>query len=477
MSVAVAGDGYPLKVVKRNLSNDVKNGRNCLVRINGSWYDIADYMDSHPGGDIIKEFIGKDATVMFRLWHPTHVFKHPERYVKFVSERDIEFLDHKTYNFEQQSSSSTAAPSDEERDVYVVNSRPPKMTAADERYLEIYDEAERQGYFKGTREYLNERIYIIFGFLCASFFFLWTFSNVYAHFLGALCLFWVWHQCAGIMHDTGHNQYFNGSIKKNAWYCFVFGNIGGGLSSSFWKWEHIEHHSFTASFDEELGNADPQMTEDVWLQDAQLVDYAPRNYITWMILRIQAVLFPIAVTLAARIGIVVDGFITETRWYEFAGLGLHVLWTSLLLSKVYFEFGLLYALFVYYMAAVCFCILAFQLQSNHMDKPWIKKGEEFEKDGRPLSHIHRHIRACSNVYAPRWLDWAWGGLHFHKEHHCFPRMARQYYREFSPVLQNFCVEFGYDYQCQGFFETMWNVVKKLHGVRYIRDVFDLGKED
>ena len=78
--------------------------------------------------------------------------------------------------------------------------------------------------------------------------------------------------------------------------------------------------------------------------------------------------------------------------------------------------GLLYTIFIYYMVMLWFAILAFQLQLNHLDKPWIRKMEEFENDTgseqikRPESHIHRHIRACTNIETPRWLDWAWGGL-------------------------------------------------------------------
>lgn len=44
-----------------------------------------------------------------------------------------------------------------------------------------------------------------------------------------------------------------------------------GISSSFWKWEHIEHHTFTNIVDSELNTmSDPQHDEEVWVQDEKL---------------------------------------------------------------------------------------------------------------------------------------------------------------------------------------------------------------
>jgi len=280
------------------------------------------------------------------------------------------------------------------------------------------------------------------------------------------------------MHDAGHNQYFCGNIRKNAMLSFICGNIGAGLSSNFWKWEHIEHHTFTISFDAKLGNTDPQQSEDVWFPDWQLIDYAPQNYVTWCLLRVQAYLAPIAIILVAKIGITIDAFVTESRWWEFVGFVVHLCWTRLLLSDVYHRFGLLYALGVYYVAALFFGILAFQLQSNHMDREWIRKHEEHEPSDecRPQSHIHRHIAACNNIIIPRWFDWSWCGLNYHIEHHCFPRMSREHCRVFSERLRSFCERHGYEYSRKGCWATARSVFKKMNEVRHIRDVFDLGRE-
>lgn len=485
-TIAVAGDGHPIKVVRRNLSDDVKNKQNCLMKISGDWYDVADFMDQHPGGDILKEFVGKDITVMYRLWHPTYVFNNPDKFVKKVPSHKIKFLDCPS-GTPTPSLAPTTMGSDSDEDgsensfvhgtQYVLEQKPPAMNLADKQYLDIYTSAEKRGFFKGTQGYLNERFAMILAYFCGAVFCFHYCSSFYMHAIGAFCLFQVWYQNAGLMHDTCHNQYYNGNIKKNERLMFLSANIGLGVSSSFWKWEHVEHHTFTNSFDGELGNMDPQATEDVWIQDAQLVDYREQNWFNWVVLRIQKYVFPLAIIFFSRIGIVIDSFVTETRAYEFVGLAVHLSWVCWLLSPMYHQFGLLYAFFCYYIAAVFFCLLAFQLQSNHMDKPWVQKLEEFDTNGRPMSHIHRHIRACTNIAVPRWLDAYWGGLHFHMEHHCFPRMARQHYRTFAPEWRKFCTDHGYEYNLQSFSETMSNVMSKLHEVRNIRDIFDLDKHD
>ena len=346
-TVAIAGDGEPIKSVTRNLSEDVQNGKNCLVRIKGQWYDMAEFMDSHPGGNILKEFVGKDITVMYRLWHPTHVFNHPEAFVTPVPTSKIIFTKNSAAGKNNVTSSSQRFSSTESstdpggtesesgtgsdgshstrqrarggaQGHYFLEENPPALAAADKKYLEIYSSLEKRGFFKGSTRFLIERFALIFGFFSIAAYCFHYCESFAMHAVGGYCFFQIWYQCAAIMHDTGHNQYFDGNIKKNDRLMFLTANIGLGFSKSFWKWEHIEHHSFANSFDPVLGNADPQNCEEVWYHDWQLVDYAAPNNMTWFVLRIQGLFFPIACFFAGRLGVQIDGWVTETRPIEYA---------------------------------------------------------------------------------------------------------------------------------------------------------------
>ena len=48
-----------------------------LIIINNNVYDIHinDWIKKHPGGDIIKKYVGKDATKIFKYIHPEYAYR------------------------------------------------------------------------------------------------------------------------------------------------------------------------------------------------------------------------------------------------------------------------------------------------------------------------------------------------------------------------------------------------------------------
>ena len=66
------------------------------------------------------------------------------------------------------------------------------------------------------------------------------------------------------------------------------------------------------------------------------------------------------------------------------------------------------------------------------------------------------------------MDWFHGGLNFHIEHHCFPRLPRNRYREVSPMIKKICKENGILYdECT--FTTA--LMRTLAHLKSISDVF------
>jgi cytochrome b involved in lipid metabolism len=39
------------------------------IKIGDDWYDVTDFVDRHPGGTLILEYVGRDATDMFLAFH------------------------------------------------------------------------------------------------------------------------------------------------------------------------------------------------------------------------------------------------------------------------------------------------------------------------------------------------------------------------------------------------------------------------
>ncbi len=44
-----------------------------LVGVRGDWYDVTNFLPYHPGGDVILEFVGRDATAQFMAYHSPRV--------------------------------------------------------------------------------------------------------------------------------------------------------------------------------------------------------------------------------------------------------------------------------------------------------------------------------------------------------------------------------------------------------------------
>ena len=68
------GNGVALAT---NKQSDDQNyiDRQC-IGIDGYWYDITKFIPFHPGGDVIKQFVGKDASAVFHAFHKDSVLKH-----------------------------------------------------------------------------------------------------------------------------------------------------------------------------------------------------------------------------------------------------------------------------------------------------------------------------------------------------------------------------------------------------------------
>lgn len=52
-----------------------KDQRLLAVGVGGNWYDVTSYIPYHPGGDVILEFVGRDATAQFMAYHSPQVLK------------------------------------------------------------------------------------------------------------------------------------------------------------------------------------------------------------------------------------------------------------------------------------------------------------------------------------------------------------------------------------------------------------------
>jgi len=75
------------------------------------------------------------------------------------------------------------------------------------------------------------------------------------------------------------------------------------------------------------------------------------------------------------------------------------------------------------------------------------------------------IECNLNIVGPWWMDWFHGGLNFHHEHHCFPRLPRNRLREASKLIQEICARHNVHYDQCGFFTALGRTLRNLYLVR------------
>jgi fatty acid desaturase len=250
-------------------------------------------------------------------------------------------------------------------------------------------------------------------------------------------------------HDAGHF-----ALSRRRWVNDFWGQFGMtflcGMSFGFWRSRHNRHHFHC----QEIGG-DPDMHFGV------LFSVYPRSA-NWhsplgrMFLRIQKWAFwPLAsfywVTL--RYDGIRDLFQRpeETKVDRFL-MPLH--WIVLLVVPG-LVFGWSTALLAYVSVS---CISSLMTASvfipNHIGMRRLETGET-------LSYLEQQVTTSRNIANPRVLDFYYGGLNSQIEHHLFPRIAHNRYREMRPTVRAFCETRGIAYHEVSLYRALASVGNHL----------------
>ena len=383
-----------------------------LVGVDGKWYDVTDFISRHPGGPIISEYIGKDATDVFHAMGHENVLK----YRRPVG-------------------------------TYTMTPRHP----ADEDFRELGKFFKANGYFDTDWSFIYKKMAVCAAFLFMAFACVIGSDCTKIHMLGAVFLTAFWQQCGFFMHDFMHTQVFRDPIKDRA--CgTLFGTFFFGVSAHWWRDEHFVHHAVTCAVDAARRFVDPQMWEEVWAQHPILFPLF-KGLPSYVLIKIQHITFIPVTAICGRVAIMIDSFSHERRWYEWAALIGHWTWISFLLSwlptwQEVFTF--------YFIAAILEGILHFQLVFSHYCKPF-RELETFLHTSWYVQEIESNL----NIANPWWLDWFHGGLNFHIEHHCYPRLARHKLRQAGPHIEKICHKHGITYDSACFTDALIMTLKQL----------------
>lgn len=384
-----------------------------LIGIEGTWYDVTDFISRHPGGPIIEHFVGQDASTIFR-----------------ANGHSMTFLKHRkvagTYDLQQRH-------------------------PADKDFEKLHRVLEEKGFFKTDWNFYSQKLVFCGVLLGLCFWFVMGFDQWYMHYLGAVFLELFWQQCGFCMHDIMHHQIFRNGKKDKAG-GVVIGTFCLGVSAHWWQDEHIFHHALTNTVNVAKKFADPQMWESVWAQNEKLFPLFT-NVFQYFFIKIQHITFIPMITFLGRAVIVVESYGAERRWQEWLAIIGHWVWMTYLLSHLpsWTEIIIFYII-----ASSLEGMLHFQLVLSHYCKMFMNEDEL----GRSSWNVYQ-IQSNMNIECPVWMDWYWGGLNFHIEHHLYPKMARNKLREASTYIREVCERHDIEYDSTGFISGMARTLRHL----------------
>lgn len=385
------------------------------VGINGNWYDVTNFITKHPGGPIIEKFIGQDATVVFNASrHSPNILKNR----KPVGTYTLHFKHPADKDFEQ--------------------------------LIEKYDQL---GFYETDWTFYAKKILLVYSFLALGFYsIIWHHDLWYMRVLGGTCLAFHFQQSGFVTHELMHSQIFRTNRKLDRLFGTLIGTIGFGMSAHWWQDEHILHHGLTNTVDLATKWIDPQMWESVWAQNEKMFPLFS-GLLHYCLIRIQHITFVPVVILCGRVEILLDSYSLERRWYEWLAVTAHWTWMIYLLSWLP-TWSMVFQ--VYAVACCVEGVFHFQLILSHYCKAFVN-----------LNDLHKsswylfQVAANMNIDTYWWLDWYYGGLNFHIEHHLFPKLARQHLRQVAPDVEAICKKHGIEYDSNSFFMCLIKTLSHL----------------
>ncbi len=261
----------------------------------------------------------------------------------------------------------------------------------------------------------------------------------------------VFAQVALLAHDVAHRQVFR---RKSTCVAVgrLIGNIGIGMSYSWWMDKHTRHHANPNHTDR-----DPDVEPDllVWSQD-QARDSAGMT--RWFGRRQAYLFFPV---------LLLEGFYlhyagfracldprTPGRGTEAALLTAHVLlYVALVFGVMPVGQAVVFVL-VHQMAWGLYMGATFA--PNHKGMPL--RG----RDDEPEDFLRRQVLTSRNIAGGVLVDIAYGGLNHQIEHHLFPAMPSANLRRAQPIVEAYCAEIGVEYLRTGLVASYGQTLRSLH---------------
>ena len=414
------------------------------IVIHNQVYDISKFAPNHPGGDIIYQYAGRDATDEFDAFHMPRVKRSrlPAYHIGSI-----------------------------------VDAPEPLPVTRD--YRALRNKLWKEGWFEGDNMYYIYKDIIAFCILMLGVGCILLsnhYEGIYNHdddgsssssssiitkatiarvILGGSLIGLALQQVAFVAHDAGHRGIThpqpNGGIN---WLGWIHGSICFGVSIEMWVDEHSGHHAMTMRPHE-----DPQFKYlPVFLISSKELDrFHELSKLEQIIAKI---LVPFQHYTLIPISVIIGRFnlhaisliyaLKHQKYYDVAGLFLYLTWFGTIVSFLPLYERFPFVLISYIVAG----ILHVQLTISHLATESFTP-EEDEKE----QFFAFQCKTTRNIDSTKWEDWFHGGLQFQIEHHLFPQMPRHNLRKIKPYVMDLCEKHGVPYHTTGFCDAVGTCLK------------------
>jgi len=393
----------------------------------GHRYDVTDWIERHPGGPVIKDFLGQDVTCAF---HMIHDMRNP------VFQKLLEGMD--------RGPAEDHPVSDFDRD----------YLALEQLFLD-------RGWFDVSYAWYGREVAFVIALLALAYL---ASGPLVSGLLFGLFI----HQAAFLAHDVAHDSVVPARWRRRV--SWLFGSVCFGISHEKWTREHNEHH-----LESNRPVRDPQMNSMPHLvySRREIENFArTRRALTdWEKLKLatQHVWVLPMLLLYGRINIVsgdVWRAVKQGDFHHISALAIHMLlWGTLLMqgwsgldatsAGSTLQAGGGYAAIFVVATLVVSGSIHLQLILSHAYAPRLYK-EEQEAMGMKFQALSNQ-----NISTSLLDDWFHGGLQHHVEHHLFPRIPRHNLARLRPYLIELCENHGIEYKTDSFFRCIVNMLKSL----------------
>jgi fatty acid desaturase len=381
----------------------------------GRRYDITNWIDRHPGGSVIKRFVGQDVTV------PLHMF-HDMR--SRVMQRLLKALD--------------AGPAEDH-----------PVSAFDRDYLELEQKFLERGWFDVNPIWYVWKIGCVVALLIAAY--------AVPHPLLKGVFFGLFiQQSAFLAHDACHD-----SLAPRRWRSFaswVFADVCFAISYKEWTRQHNIHHLLTnRPIDDPQINNLPSLVFSE--SEIELFERTRRPFTDGekLTMATQHIWFLPMMLLYGRINIVRKNFRRAWRRRDpqyFGGFAIHIgLWFGILAQG---GFDPVFSLCFIPTALAISGTLHIQLLLSHTYAPRLMEDEQ-RRIGMKLQ-----IESNQNVSTTFLDDWFHGGLQHHIEHHLFPRLPRQNLAKARAEVRALSEKHAIPYKSDPFLVCIADMLRGLH---------------